>query len=154
MGIGRNEPCPCGSGKKYKKCCLGKERQSAAQLLDMLKQEIQEQNFDSMEDLQAFVAQRTARENHSGLVDFLGLSPDQMDRMLKRPFDSPHIALFPDMLDNEPQAPILDMIKSLEAQMGTRSIRANKDGAFTNRLCSELLKGLMGAETFERKGPG
>ncbi len=22
--IGRNEKCPCGSGKKYKKCCLGK----------------------------------------------------------------------------------------------------------------------------------
>ncbi|MBU0482914.1 MAG: SEC-C domain-containing protein [Proteobacteria bacterium] len=22
--IGRNEPCPCGSNKKYKKCCLGK----------------------------------------------------------------------------------------------------------------------------------
>ena len=22
--IGRNEPCPCGSGKKYKKCCLNK----------------------------------------------------------------------------------------------------------------------------------
>lgn len=21
--IGRNEPCPCGSGKKYKKCCMG-----------------------------------------------------------------------------------------------------------------------------------
>lgn len=20
--IGRNEPCPCGSGKKYKKCCI------------------------------------------------------------------------------------------------------------------------------------
>ena len=24
--IGRNDPCPCGSGKKYKKCCLGKIR--------------------------------------------------------------------------------------------------------------------------------
>jgi preprotein translocase subunit SecA len=23
--IGRNDPCPCGSGKKYKKCCLLKE---------------------------------------------------------------------------------------------------------------------------------
>ncbi len=23
--IGRNDPCPCGSGKKFKKCCLGKE---------------------------------------------------------------------------------------------------------------------------------
>ena len=22
--IGRNEPCPCGSSKKYKKCCLGR----------------------------------------------------------------------------------------------------------------------------------
>jgi len=22
--IGRNDPCPCGSGKKYKKCCLEK----------------------------------------------------------------------------------------------------------------------------------
>jgi hypothetical protein len=26
--IGRNEPCPCGSGKKYKKCCLAKLAQS------------------------------------------------------------------------------------------------------------------------------
>ena len=24
--IGRNQPCPCGSGKKYKLCCLGKEK--------------------------------------------------------------------------------------------------------------------------------
>jgi uncharacterized protein YecA (UPF0149 family) len=23
--IGRNELCPCGSGKKYKKCCMGKK---------------------------------------------------------------------------------------------------------------------------------
>lgn len=26
--IGRNQPCPCGSGKKYKRCCLGKDRAS------------------------------------------------------------------------------------------------------------------------------
>lgn len=24
--IGRNDPCPCGSGKKYKKCCMSKEK--------------------------------------------------------------------------------------------------------------------------------
>ena len=24
--IGDNDPCPCGSGKKYKKCCKGKEK--------------------------------------------------------------------------------------------------------------------------------
>jgi SEC-C motif-containing protein len=22
--VGRNDPCPCGSGKKYKKCCLNR----------------------------------------------------------------------------------------------------------------------------------
>ena len=26
--IGRNDPCPCGSGKKYKKCCLDKKDKS------------------------------------------------------------------------------------------------------------------------------
>ena len=25
MKVGRNDPCPCGSGLKYKKCCLGKK---------------------------------------------------------------------------------------------------------------------------------
>lgn len=25
--IGRNDPCPCGSGKKYKKCCLKKHQE-------------------------------------------------------------------------------------------------------------------------------
>ena len=25
--VGRNDPCPCGSGKKYKKCCLRTARQ-------------------------------------------------------------------------------------------------------------------------------
>ena len=25
-GIGRNDKCFCGSGKKYKKCCINKER--------------------------------------------------------------------------------------------------------------------------------
>ena len=29
--VGRNAPCPCGSGKKYKRCCAGKtQRMSLA----------------------------------------------------------------------------------------------------------------------------
>jgi len=37
--IGRNDPCPCGSGKKYKKCCLEKqdiiwEQNKASQLME------------------------------------------------------------------------------------------------------------------------
>jgi uncharacterized protein YecA (UPF0149 family) len=28
--IGRNQACPCGSGKKHKRCCLGKPQAAAA----------------------------------------------------------------------------------------------------------------------------
>lgn len=28
--IGRNQPCPCGSGKKYKQCCLATDEAAAA----------------------------------------------------------------------------------------------------------------------------
>jgi len=27
--VGRNEPCPCGSGRKYKRCCLRKNSTSS-----------------------------------------------------------------------------------------------------------------------------
>jgi hypothetical protein len=27
--VGRNEPCPCGSGRKYKQCCLDKDETKA-----------------------------------------------------------------------------------------------------------------------------
>ncbi|MEX1330004.1 MAG: SEC-C metal-binding domain-containing protein, partial [Desulfobacterales bacterium] len=30
--VGRNDPCPCGSGLKHKKCCLGK---SAPGIVDL-----------------------------------------------------------------------------------------------------------------------
>jgi len=26
--VGRNDPCPCGSGKKFKKCCEGTEKKT------------------------------------------------------------------------------------------------------------------------------
>ena len=28
MAIGRNDPCPCGSGKKYKRCCIRKDQEA------------------------------------------------------------------------------------------------------------------------------
>jgi SEC-C motif len=41
--VGRNDPCPCGSGKKYKQCCLltqkkpGTKKKFAAKLLSTSK---------------------------------------------------------------------------------------------------------------------
>src|SRR5664279_3752065 len=32
MTVGRNDPCPCGSGKKFKKCCAAKGKTTTAGL--------------------------------------------------------------------------------------------------------------------------
>ncbi len=51
--IGRNEPCPCGSGKKYKHCCLGKH-EAAMQTKDTE----QAENFRANEKEQEQLVQR------------------------------------------------------------------------------------------------
>jgi len=33
MKLGRNDPCPCGSGKKYKKCCLMRDERKSHETL-------------------------------------------------------------------------------------------------------------------------
>ncbi len=38
--IGRNEPCPCGSGKKFKKCHMGKEDELVLDSLDDISEEM------------------------------------------------------------------------------------------------------------------
>ena len=43
--IGRNTPCPCGSGKKYKKCCMKKDQAAAAPQPNL------EYNVDELDDL-------------------------------------------------------------------------------------------------------
>lgn len=35
--IGRNDPCPCGSGKKYKKCCLSKDKEQKKESMQSTK---------------------------------------------------------------------------------------------------------------------
>ena len=43
MKIGRNDPCPCGSGKKYKNCCLRKETMG---IPDRIKQAVKESGYN------------------------------------------------------------------------------------------------------------
>ncbi|UCE52925.1 MAG: SEC-C domain-containing protein [Desulfobacterales bacterium] len=46
MKIGRNDPCPCGSGKKYKKCCLKKDELKKA--ISLPKRRTAEESVDSL----------------------------------------------------------------------------------------------------------
>lgn len=37
----RNDPCPCGSGKKYKKCCLQKRRAIEVAMKQRVREELE-----------------------------------------------------------------------------------------------------------------
>ncbi|MGC9424191.1 SEC-C metal-binding domain-containing protein, partial [Vibrio sp.] len=111
--IGRNDPCPCGSGKKYKKCCLGKNGDAvpvggASQgVQSELHQAIEGKEFSSLEEAQDFANQFMQQRNQRPMDDFHGLSPEQMSQILNYPFDSPQIAYFPDSIESADQSPIM-----------------------------------------------
>lgn len=52
--VGRNAPCPCGSGAKYKKCCLAKDEREAAlgrMSSVLLEPQGPDSDFDQLDDL-------------------------------------------------------------------------------------------------------
>ena len=78
--IGRNDPCPCGSGRKFKKCCLGKQesvksKRGAAGASADLRQAMAGMQFGSLNEVQAFVGGHTRQRNRRPLDEFHGLSP-------------------------------------------------------------------------------
>ena len=71
MKIPRNEPCPCASGKKYKKCCSLKEQSVALQLIDELSQKAPDQDTLKTPDQQ---------------VDFFALCNQVIDQVNQEDF--------------------------------------------------------------------
>lgn len=66
--IGRNDPCPCGSGRKYKKCC-GRvteplalpDRRLMERDLRSIQKLVEGKDFKSAEELNAFLRETTAK---------------------------------------------------------------------------------------------
>ncbi len=76
--IGRNAPCPCGSGKKYKKCCLEQDKQREHEELQQKQaaQELaQQRNWNPFaeppdpEDLELFEDDPTVIRQHDAWED-------------------------------------------------------------------------------------
>ena len=83
--IGRNEPCPCGSGKKYKKCCLHTSMPSAGGTLvytnlDDLSNQVPGLITQGKYD-EAKEACRTLREQYPDQIDGLHRSAELFEAM-------------------------------------------------------------------------
>lgn len=154
--IGRNNPCPCGSGKKFKHCCLGKENhtapgQSAAGISETLRKALEDQQFNSMEEAQAFLNQITQQQNRRRLDEFHDLSPEQMHQMLNFPFASPGLVRFLEVLDVTPAAPILSLFQQLTDAIGEQGLKPTAKGNLPRNFCREAALAYWGERRYQEK---
>lgn len=62
MNIGRNDPCPCGSGKKYKNCCMNKN-----DIFSQIREVVKEQGYkDELADVLCRMLRYMQRKNWIG----------------------------------------------------------------------------------------
>ncbi len=163
----RNEPCPCGSGRKYKHCCLhGPVGESpdlddgpnaglgppfddaapkpASDFSTRLREVIGEHEFASLEDAQAFVDDFAANHNDGPLEEFDGLSPHAMHRILHAPFDSPDVLAIAERLEAEPRAPLLAWFHLIASALGEKGVRATTTGNLPRALSQEAARVAQG----------
>jgi hypothetical protein len=133
MKIGRNEPCPCGSSKKYKHCCGS----PAAAVSDEIRELMAEQEFNSFEQAQAFAQNFMQSRNQQPQDDFQGLSPEQVHRMLDFPLDTPALFDFPETLSKEPEVLMLTLVRSITDAIDDKGLKATAKGNLPQKLCKE-----------------
>ena len=155
MTVGRNDPCPCGSGKKYKKCCLGKEAparsDSPAGVAGELRQALEGREFGSLAEAQAFAEHFMRRRNIAPMEDFAGLAPEQMFRFLNFPWDSPELVSFPEVVPGAAEAPIMRLFGLLAAAIGEAGLKPTATGNLPRNFCREAALTFWGEETFREK---
>jgi hypothetical protein len=140
--VGRNDPCPCGSGKKYKKCCLGwglrVEPGLASGVLDEFREAAGNREFQSLEELQAFADDYMGGRNRAPIEDFHGLSAEQMQQLLYERFDSPSLVTFPETLATEPRAPAASLFEWLARAIADGELKPTAKGNLPRQICRDI----------------
>jgi len=153
LGIGRNDPCPCGSGKKFKKCCMEKDNpapsgRGATEVSEELREAMKGRQFNSLADVQAFTDRYTQQRNQRPIDEFQGLSPEQMYRILHFPFTSPEWVGFAEVLSTAPTAPILSLFDLLVEAIGEQGLKPTAKGNLPRKFCREAALSYWGEETW------
>lgn len=154
--IGRNDPCPCGSGKKFKRCCLGKQDftehdTGPESISDALGKVLEGQQFGSLDEVQAFLDGHVQQQNQCPMDEFHGLSPEQMHWILNRPFDSPQLVCFPEVLDTQPNPPVMRLFSLLTEAIGEQGLKPTAKGNLPRKLCREAALAYWGEQQYQRK---
>lgn len=153
MKIGRNEPCFCGSGKKYKRCCMSRSEKIHSQLSDDAERLLAMNPDLTLDELNLVMQHKANQLNNTPNPDFCGLSPTQMANWLYAPFNELQWVTIstPDDLSASPVMRYLTLILD-EAMAQEGSFKATSKGNLPTKLvkqASELLPEFAVAQ-FER----
>ncbi len=102
-----------------------------------LRKALANREFETMEGLQGFLDQYTSERNHRPREDFVGLSSAQMYQMLYFEYESPDLVVLPEVIDIEPEAPILFLFSLLADAIGEKGLKATAKGNLPRNFCRD-----------------
>ena len=107
--------------------------------------------FNSLEEVQAFVEQHMQQQNQLSLDEFHALSPEQMYQMLNFPFTSPELVRFPEVLDTAPSAPLLSLFSLMAEAFGEQGLKTTAKGNLPRQFCRQAALAYWGEETYRER---
>jgi hypothetical protein len=152
----RNELCPCGSGKKYKKCCLGRTGGTAVSddmqdIMAEVRTILERGELSSRDEAQKVLSDFMNRKNSLSLAEFHGLSPEQMYRFLYFLFDSPELVKFASKIVPPPDAPVVRLLSLLIDAIGEKGLKATATGNLPRNFCRESARIYWGEVKYENR---
>jgi len=153
MKLGRNDPCHCGSGKKFKRCCMSSVSKQHSQVFDDVDTMLAMNPNLNLDELNAALQHKVQVRNNQPHPDFCGVTPTQMTNWLYAPFNELQWVTIstPDSLSASPVIRYLALILD-EAMAQEGSFKATSKGNLPAKLvkqASELLPEFAVAQ-FER----
>ena len=135
MKLGRNDPCPCGSGKKYKRCCMDNVSKEHAEVLDNVEQIVAMNPHLTPDELDVVLQSKVHEGNNRPKSDFSGLSSTQMANWLYAPFNELEWVTIstPEDLSTSPVMCYLELILD-EAMQNNGSFKATSKGNLPTKL--------------------
>lgn len=138
MKLGRNDPCSCGSGKKYKRCCMDSTSKQHVEMCDDIAHTAAMNPHLSLDELNLVAQHKVAEQNNRPRADFCGLSSSQMSNWLYAPFSElANVAInIPNNLSISPVMRYLGLILD-EAMQHDGAFKATSKGNLPAKLVKQ-----------------
>ena len=150
---GRNDPCPCGSGRKYKKCCWHNDtKQNPTQeIREDLQDILKDHEFSSLDEVNSHIRHYMEKRNSAPLDEFHGLSSYQMHRLLHFPFESPEVIQFNfrEAVTRPEDAPLTRLLSLMVDAIGEKGLKPTVTGNLPRNVSREIAQRYLTPERYD-----